>query len=98
MPATGRDFLGRLKLRGAIRDARANAELGAAVLAHMLRIWSYPRSKECRLELGAASYNAGPKHLIEAQRLSGGRLCWDLISGYLADVTGGGPPARPWPM
>ena len=88
MPATIKDFRGRLKLRGSARKAKVNAELGAAVLAHMLRIWHFKRPWDCRMELGAASYNAGPKNIIDAQKLSGGRLCWDLISGYLHEVTG----------
>ena len=71
-----------------LRDAKANAAYAAATLQRNWNIWISPRSAECRWELTAASYNAGAGHIINAQKLAAGALCWERIRRYLPEVTG----------
>lgn len=71
-----------------LRNAKTNAAYAAATLQRMWNVWISPRSAECRWELAAASYNAGPGHIIEAQRRAAGALCWERIRASLPDVTG----------
>ena len=74
--------------RGPRTDAKRNAEAAARYLAKLHAFWITPRPAECRWELMAASYNAGPGNILEAQGISGGRRCWDLIQSHLPSVTG----------
>ena len=71
-----------------LRDAKANAAYAAATLQRNWNIWISPRTPECRWELTAASYNAGAGHIINAQKLAAGALCWERIRRYLPEVTG----------
>ena len=89
MAGTYADVAKRIDLRSSgRRDPASNIDAGVYYMATMIRIWMAPRSKECRLNLAWASYNAGPGNVIKAQKLSGGRKCWVHISPYLPDVTG----------
>ena len=75
-------------VRGTLRDARNNIKASALTFDRYWNFWATPRSTECRLELALASYNAGPGNIHSAQRLSGGRLCWERIRPHLVEVTG----------
>ena len=88
MPATFRELQGLADVPGSRFTARTSIRLGALHLNRQIRIWSAPRSAECRLELAWASYNAGAGRIIEAQRESGGRRCWADIGPHLHKVTG----------
>ena len=88
MEATAQDLERRGQWRGRLRNSKDNAEASAIVFANFWRIWSTPRSAECRLELTLASYNAGPKNIIDAQRVTGGALCWEQIQFGLPEITG----------
>jgi len=92
LPGTAADVLGRGQTRGriraALRNAKDNAEIAARYMARMYRVWSFPRSAWCRWRLAVASYNAGPGSIIKAQRLSGGRSCFEDIAPFLHEVTG----------
>ena len=88
MPDTAADIARRHAIRGSVRHARIGIRAGAAYLSQMIGVWSAPRSAECRLELAWASYNAGAGHIIQAQRKSGGKRCWDGIAPALHHVTG----------
>ena len=92
MPGTARDVRrrigGRLARMHDMKSARQNIEIGAAYMAQLFRVWSYPRSTYCRWRLATASYNAGPGNIIKAQTESGGRSCWKHIASHLHKVTG----------
>ena len=88
MPDTAAGLERRGTWRGKLRSAKDNAEASAQVIAENWRIWIFPRTDECRLELVLAGYNAGGQHVIDAQILSGGRPCWDGIQKFLRAVTG----------
>jgi hypothetical protein len=53
------------------------------------RAWhSKPRTDRDRWRLALASYDAGEGHIIDAQKLAGGALAYDLIIARLHQVTG----------
>lgn len=90
LPSTARDVAKRLgrSSAGNLRDAGNSIALGAAYLAYLHRVWSYPRPPWCRFQLAAASYNAGAGRIIAAQKASGGRRCWGHIAAFLPQITG----------
>ena len=71
-----------------LRDAKTNANSAAVNLQWNWNIWFSRRTPECRWELTAAGNNSGPQHIIDAQKLAGGALCWEQIRRYLPEVTG----------
>ena len=79
---------GDFGLRGQLRDVRSNVKASALTFERGWRFWLFKRTTECRIELVLAGYNAGDGNVLKAQILSGGRLCWEGIRPYLADVTG----------
>ncbi len=88
MPGTLQEVRRRDRIPGSAFSARTSIRAGAAYMARQLRVWWAPRPAECRIELAWASYNAGAGNIIEAQRKSGGRRCWDGIGPHLYKVTG----------
>ena len=92
MPRTGewisKRYGGRLRDAAELKNANTNIRIAALYIAHLHRVWSYPRLEFCRTQLVQASYNAGPGNIIEAQKKSGGRLCWPHIQAFLVEVTG----------
>ena len=50
--------------------------------------WSKAPNADEKRDLTFASYNAGPAHILRAQKLAGGALTWLLISAKLPSVTG----------
>ena len=88
MPATWLDYVRRKGWKGSPFDPWLSAQVAAIHFEFLGTVWSAPRSAWCRLKLQAASYNAGQRHLIEAQRLSGGERCWRGIAPHLKKVTG----------
>ena len=75
-------------------DARLNIEATARQFQTYADLWYAPRTDQCRDSLIVASLNAGPGHIIEAQVLSGGKACWNQISEYVDEVTGGNNAAE----
>ena len=51
-------------------NPQASIRAGAWYLASMRRVWSEPRSVECRRTLSVASYHGGAGTLIDGQRLA----------------------------
>ena len=88
MPGTFREIERRDRIKGSAFHARTSIRAGAAYLARQIDVWSAPRSAECRIELAWASYNAGAGNIVQAQRESGGKRCWDGIGPSLHKVTG----------
>ena len=75
-------------LTGSRSNPQASIRMGAWYLASMRRVWSEPRTVECRRTLAVASYHAGGGTLLEAQRRARQRgrtaRCYeDGISDYL---------------
>lgn len=54
----------------------------------LYKVWDLGRSDEERLKLAFASYNAGIKNILKAQKKSGDRKFWDEINLSLSSVTG----------
>ena len=88
MPATWLDYVRRRGWDGSPFDPWISAQVAALHMERLAAFWSAPRSAWCRLELQAASYNAGQGRILEAQRLSGGEPCWEGIAPHLHKVTG----------
>lgn len=68
-----------------------NIQAGIYFDARMWGIWKAPRPLEERIAFTLASYNAGPGHIIKAQRLvAPGRSPnhWQPVAGELHRVTG----------
>lgn len=57
-------------------------------MGRLHRTWSAPRPPMDRYMLALASYNAGPGHLIRAQRLCDGQNLYRQIIPCLPQVTG----------
>ena len=53
-----------------------------------VRVWTSPRPVDLELEVVWASYNAGPGHVIKAQRHAHGARDWVDIAPYMHTVTG----------
>ena len=73
---------------GDVYDASTSIIAAAHYVERLSRQWSSNRSEQCRLELSAASYNAGLGNILKAQRLADGAPCWDRIHNKLGQVTG----------
>ena len=78
----------RAGITGSRTNPQASIRAGAFYLASMRRVWSEPRTVECRRELSVASYHAGAGTVIDGQRLArqAGRVarCYgDGISDHL---------------
>lgn len=54
----------------------------------LYKVWDLGRSDEERLKLAFASYNAGIKNILKAQKKSGDRKFWNEIKLSLSSVTG----------
>lgn len=54
----------------------------------LFKVWDLGRSDEERLKLAFASYNAGIKNILKAQKKSGDRKFWNEIKLSLSSVTG----------
>ena len=92
MPGTSREVAQRLGLPDRPRDPRVAILLGVAYDRQLWGMWSAPRPELERLRLMMASYNAGPGHILAAQRrawaagLKG--AAWADMAQHLAMVTG----------
>lgn len=54
----------------------------------LFKVWDLGRADEERLKLAFASYNAGIKNILKAQKKSGDRKFWNEIKLSLSSVTG----------
>ena len=89
MPGTWSDATRALSMIGTSRfNPRANIKAAAWLMRRYTAIWTSHRPPLAKLDLGKASYNAGPGNILKAQRESGGALLWGDISPYLHKVTG----------
>lgn len=70
-------------------QARASIRVGAYYLSKMIMFWGERgRTKEERMFLGMASYNAGPGNILKSQKKCKGARLWDEIKECLPLVTG----------
>lgn len=89
MPGTWRDAQVGLVMPGVSRfNPRANIKAAAWLMRRYGAIWTSERPPLERLKITQASYNAGPGHIIRAQREAGGALLWADIAPHLHKVTG----------
>jgi membrane-bound lytic murein transglycosylase F len=90
MPATWSMMVKEMHLgvRASPHTARFAIPAGAAYMANLRRQWSAPRPQGDRHALAAASYNAGLGHLLNAQKLCGGKNRYLDIIRCLPRVTG----------
>lgn len=54
----------------------------------LFKVWDLGRSDEERIKLAFASYNAGIRNILKAQKRSGNKLFWNEIKPFLHLVTG----------
>lgn len=54
----------------------------------LFRVWDLGRTDEERLKLAFASYNAGIRNILKAQKKSGDKKFWNEIKLSLSSVTG----------
>ncbi len=90
MPETWTEWLQKLRLPANTSpyDAAASIKCCAAYMQSLLSGWSAPRPDIDRYCLALASYNAGMKNLIKAQKLAGGSNAYYAIIAQLPEVTG----------
>ena len=88
LPSTWAEEERLLGVKGNIYDAHYGIIFAAHYTERLARQWSYNRPELCRLELMAASYNAGLGNVLKAQRKADGAPCWDRIGGQMVNVTG----------
>jgi membrane-bound lytic murein transglycosylase F len=91
MPATWRDIVGRLGgfPPGATPFQPEHAIRGGAwYLSRLVLQWKSPRSDVDRRRLAQATYNAGLRNLLDAQKLAGGAADYGSIIAQLPAVTG----------
>lgn len=68
-------------------DPEAAIYTGACYMSHLIDAWHWPRPDTDRHALALASYNAGKRHIINAQTDSGGKSLYSEIIPHLPDVT-----------
>jgi len=68
--------------------ARENIRGGAFILRRCIKMFFPRETREQRLKLGQACYNAGGGHIIKAQVKCGGAMLWEDIEPCLPQVTG----------
>lgn len=91
MPATWKDIVDRLGgfPPGASPFQPQHAIRGGAwYLSQLVLQWKAPRSVEDRRWLAQASYNAGLRNMLDAQKLANGATDYSSISEQLHRVTG----------
>ena len=72
-----------------IWNPKSNIKAAARFDRRLWVIWGgRKRHTDCHARLMLSSFNAGPGHIISAQRLADDALCWNDISRYLVNVTG----------
>lgn len=54
----------------------------------LFKVWDLGRTDEERLKLAFASYNAGIRNILKAQKKSGDKKFWNEIKLFLSSVTG----------
>lgn len=54
----------------------------------LFNVWNKGRSSDKRIELAFASYNAGTRNILKAQKRSGNKDFWDEIKLSLSSITG----------
>jgi membrane-bound lytic murein transglycosylase F len=90
MPGTWQDLAPKLGVTSPwlVKD---NIQAGIYYDARMWAIWKAPRPLEERIAFTLASYNAGPGHIIKAQRLVAAEMNpnhWAPVAAELHRVTG----------
>ncbi len=92
MPATAAEMAEKMGCNGVdIFDPETNIRLGIGYAARCYKIFSKEKGLE-RVRFMIAAYNAGPGHIIEAQRITAergvGTDVWEKVSPSLIRVTG----------
>ena len=87
MPGTWEEETREMGIIASPFNPRVNIAVGAHYMRKMERFWKAPRSREERLKLAQASYNAGAGSILRAQDKCGGSH-WAMIRICLSQVTG----------
>jgi soluble lytic murein transglycosylase-like protein len=88
MPATFKEIAAKSGIKGSPLDPEVNLMSGAWYMARMRNTFKAPRPDHERHNLAMASYNAGAKNIIKAQKLAGNPTGWDPVAEKLPLVTG----------
>lgn len=67
---------------------KENIQAGSFILRRCIKMFFPRETREQRLKLGQACYNAGGGHIIKAQVKCGGAMLWEDIEPCLPQVTG----------
>lgn len=87
MPGTSSEMAVRLNICDSPYDPEFNIRCGIAYDRRMWNVWKKEDGIE-RLRFMFASYNAGPGHIIKAQRLAAIKNKWASVSAHLYKITG----------
>ena len=87
MPGTSVEMAKRLNIPNAPFDPEFSIRAGIAYVRRCWNIWQQETGIE-RLRFMFASYNAGPGHIIKAQRLATIKDKWSSVSAQLHKITG----------
>ena len=88
MPGTWAETMQRNGWKGSPYDPHLAIVAQASYMERLSTVWRTPRPESARLELAAASYNAGAGNIVAAQRACRGAREWEGISPCLEKVTG----------
>lgn len=88
MPGTWQEAQDKLKHDISVFNIRANIEAAAWYDNKMYHFWTAPRPQADKYQLMLAGYNAGPGHLLSAQKKCGGANGYYKIIACLPEVTG----------
>jgi len=88
MPGTWDENAPRVKGASDPYEARSSIRVGAFFLNRMINFWDDRRPGIQRMFLGMASYNAGPGHILRAQKACDNARNWKTIKSCLVKITG----------
>lgn len=87
MPGTSAEMAKRLNIRNSPFEPEFSIRAGIAYDRRCYNIWKQEEGIE-RIRFMLASYNAGPGHIIKAQRLATIKNKWTSVSAQLHKITG----------
>ena len=89
MPGTWKDLERQARKHGSVFEPRLNIILATRYSAWLSRQWlGRPRTAWEVWELQLAAYNAGLRHILDAQAKCAGARTWDGIAPCLPAITG----------
>jgi len=88
MPGTWKEAQAKLNNNHSVFNIRANIEAAAWYDNKTYHFWTAPRPQLDKYQLMLAGYNAGPGHLLNAQKKCGGANGYYQIICCLPEITG----------